>query len=172
MKDSSHNILMLDALQVLSSSQVTPGLSMSMRIRPISKSTYRHARRADAGWLSHCWQGQVGCCNNAGWRCRAAAGWARRDIWHKRYCADAGWGCCVAGAIVGVVAGLGSWAGVVRAAGTPQAHVSSQVTIALFDEFAPLGQSSDPFGLRSTAVERVSEVWPQRWMSAANPASQ
>jgi hypothetical protein len=35
--DSSHNILTLDALQVLSRSQVTPGLSMSMRIRPICK---------------------------------------------------------------------------------------------------------------------------------------
>jgi hypothetical protein len=34
---SSHNILTLDALQVLSRSQVTPGLSMSMRIRPICK---------------------------------------------------------------------------------------------------------------------------------------
>jgi hypothetical protein len=33
-EDSSHNILTLDALQVLSRSQVT-GLSMSMRIRPI-----------------------------------------------------------------------------------------------------------------------------------------
>jgi hypothetical protein len=36
-EDSSHNILTLDALQVLSRSQVTPGLSMSMRIRPICK---------------------------------------------------------------------------------------------------------------------------------------
>jgi hypothetical protein len=35
--DSSHNILTLDALQVLSRSQVTPELSMSMRIRPICK---------------------------------------------------------------------------------------------------------------------------------------
>jgi hypothetical protein len=34
-EDSSHNILTLDALQVLSRSQVTPELSMSMRIRPI-----------------------------------------------------------------------------------------------------------------------------------------
>jgi hypothetical protein len=32
-EDSSFNILTLDALQVLSRSQVTPGLSMSMRIR-------------------------------------------------------------------------------------------------------------------------------------------
>jgi hypothetical protein len=31
-EDSSHNILTLDALQVLSRSQVTPGLSMSMRM--------------------------------------------------------------------------------------------------------------------------------------------
>jgi hypothetical protein len=31
-EDSSHNILTLDALQVLSRSQVTPELSMSMRI--------------------------------------------------------------------------------------------------------------------------------------------
>jgi hypothetical protein len=37
-EDSSHNILTLDALQVLSRSQVTPELSMSMRIRPICKS--------------------------------------------------------------------------------------------------------------------------------------
>jgi hypothetical protein len=36
-EDSSHNILTLDALQVLSRSQVTPELSMSMRIRPICK---------------------------------------------------------------------------------------------------------------------------------------
>jgi hypothetical protein len=35
-EDSSHNILTLDALQVLST-QVTPELSMSMRIRPICK---------------------------------------------------------------------------------------------------------------------------------------
>jgi hypothetical protein len=43
-EDSSHNILTLDALQVLSRSQVTPELSMSMRIRPICvKSTYIHA---------------------------------------------------------------------------------------------------------------------------------
>jgi hypothetical protein len=40
-EDSSHNILTLDALQVLSRSQVTPGLSMSMR-RPICK-VYIHA---------------------------------------------------------------------------------------------------------------------------------
>jgi hypothetical protein len=39
-EDSSHNILTLDALQVLSRSQVTPGLSMSMRIRPICLHTY------------------------------------------------------------------------------------------------------------------------------------
>jgi hypothetical protein len=36
-EDSSHNILTLDALQVLSRSQVTLELSMSMRIRPICK---------------------------------------------------------------------------------------------------------------------------------------
>jgi hypothetical protein len=42
-RDSSHNILTLDALQVLSRSQVTPGLSMSMRIRPICNlHTYIH----------------------------------------------------------------------------------------------------------------------------------
>jgi hypothetical protein len=43
-EDSSHNILTLDALQVLSRSQVTLELSMSMRIRPICKSlhTYIH----------------------------------------------------------------------------------------------------------------------------------
>jgi hypothetical protein len=41
-EDSSHNILTLDALQVLSRSQVTPGLSMSMRIRPICKSLHTH----------------------------------------------------------------------------------------------------------------------------------
>jgi hypothetical protein len=40
--DSSHNILTLDALQVLSRSQVTPGLSMSMRIRPICKSLHTY----------------------------------------------------------------------------------------------------------------------------------
>jgi hypothetical protein len=41
-EDSSHNILTLDALQVLSRSQVTP--EVSMRIRPICKSlhTYIH----------------------------------------------------------------------------------------------------------------------------------
>jgi hypothetical protein len=47
-EDSSHNILTLDALQVLSRSQVTPGLSMSMRIRPICKvyiHTYIHCQR-------------------------------------------------------------------------------------------------------------------------------
>jgi hypothetical protein len=47
-EDSSHNILTLDALQVLSRSQVTPELSMSMRIRPICKSlhTLRYHRKA------------------------------------------------------------------------------------------------------------------------------
>jgi hypothetical protein len=39
-EDSSHNILTLDALQVLSRSQVTLELSMSMRIRPICKSLH------------------------------------------------------------------------------------------------------------------------------------
>jgi hypothetical protein len=38
----SHNILTLDALQVLSRSQVTPELSMSMRIRPICKSLHTY----------------------------------------------------------------------------------------------------------------------------------
>jgi hypothetical protein len=41
-EDSSHNILTLDALQVLSRSQVTPGLSMSMRYGRYVKSTYIH----------------------------------------------------------------------------------------------------------------------------------
>jgi hypothetical protein len=47
-EDSSHNILTLDALQVLSRSQVTLELSMS-RIRPICKSlhTYIHGRTWD-----------------------------------------------------------------------------------------------------------------------------
>jgi hypothetical protein len=40
-----HNILTLD-VQVLSRSQVTPGLSMSMRMRPdIRQSTYIHTLR-------------------------------------------------------------------------------------------------------------------------------
>jgi hypothetical protein len=45
-RDSSHNILTLDALQVLSRSQVTP--EVSMRIRPICKSlhTYIHTSSA------------------------------------------------------------------------------------------------------------------------------
>jgi hypothetical protein len=38
-EDSSHNILTLDAL---SRSQVTPELSMSMRIRPICKSLHTY----------------------------------------------------------------------------------------------------------------------------------
>jgi hypothetical protein len=42
-EDSSHNILTLDALQVLSRSQVTPELSMSMdNGRYVKKSTYIH----------------------------------------------------------------------------------------------------------------------------------
>jgi hypothetical protein len=41
-EDSSHNILTLDALQVLSRSQVTLELSMSMRIRPICKSLHTY----------------------------------------------------------------------------------------------------------------------------------
>jgi hypothetical protein len=41
-EDSSHNILTLDALLAGLSSQVTPGLSMSMRIRRYVKSTYIH----------------------------------------------------------------------------------------------------------------------------------
>jgi hypothetical protein len=49
-EDSSHNILTLDALQVLSRSQVTPELSMSMRIRPICKKAYIH---------TSCWHGVV-----------------------------------------------------------------------------------------------------------------
>jgi hypothetical protein len=39
--EDSHNILTLDALQVLSRSQV-PELSMSMRIRPICKSVHTY----------------------------------------------------------------------------------------------------------------------------------
>jgi hypothetical protein len=38
-EDSSHNILTLDCLAGLSQ-VVTPGLSMSMQLRPICKSTY------------------------------------------------------------------------------------------------------------------------------------
>jgi hypothetical protein len=47
-EDSSHNIPTLDALQVLSRSQVTPELSMSMRI-PICKSlhTYKYKKAGD-----------------------------------------------------------------------------------------------------------------------------
>jgi hypothetical protein len=55
MRDSSHNILTSDALQVLSSSQVTPELSMSMRIRPICK-VYIHtylSSRHHACFLTH-----------------------------------------------------------------------------------------------------------------------
>jgi hypothetical protein len=40
--ETSHNILTLDALQVLSRSQVTLELSMSMRIRPICKSLHTY----------------------------------------------------------------------------------------------------------------------------------
>jgi hypothetical protein len=51
-EDSSHNIPTLDALG-LSRSQVTPGLSMSMRIRPICKSlhTYIQAGKRQ-GWVA------------------------------------------------------------------------------------------------------------------------
>jgi 3-hydroxymyristoyl/3-hydroxydecanoyl-(acyl carrier protein) dehydratase len=45
-EDSSHNILTLDACRFCR--PVTPGLSMSMRIRPICKvymHTYMHARK-------------------------------------------------------------------------------------------------------------------------------
>jgi hypothetical protein len=43
-EDSSHNILTLDALQVLSQVPGNPGLSMSMRIQPIrSLHTYIQA---------------------------------------------------------------------------------------------------------------------------------
>jgi hypothetical protein len=48
-EDSSHNILTLDALQVLSRSQVTPELSMSMRIRPICKSLHTYIPVMTAG---------------------------------------------------------------------------------------------------------------------------
>jgi hypothetical protein len=48
-QDSSHNILTLDALQVLSGSQVTPGLSMSMRIRPIVYTPY--IREVSVGYV-------------------------------------------------------------------------------------------------------------------------
>jgi hypothetical protein len=49
-EDSSHNILTLDALQVLSRSQVTPELSMSMRIRPICKSLHTYTAEVHRRW--------------------------------------------------------------------------------------------------------------------------
>jgi hypothetical protein len=42
-EDSSHNMLTLDALQVLSRSQGNLNLSMSMRIRPICKNLHTYA---------------------------------------------------------------------------------------------------------------------------------
>jgi hypothetical protein len=50
-EDSSHN-LTLDALQVLSRSQVTLELSMSMRIRPICKSLHTYIPRCRYFWAS------------------------------------------------------------------------------------------------------------------------
>jgi hypothetical protein len=103
---------MLDALQVLSSSQVTPGLSMSMRIRPICKvyiQTYPSCRRR-LNWR-YCWQGQelVVATTLAGGVGLLLAGLDVTSGW--RYCADAGWGCCVAGWNCRGRGVVGSWAG-------------------------------------------------------------